>query len=167
MLPETNTLESEQRTREIQDRIDDIVAQAKKDAHVDTGALRKSIFGICGSSASLRRVKKDTVCEFEMLFYGNYNDNSNLVELVPARILNHPTVIYFVTETGERMGMTKSVKYIPTPQGKLRTRETVKRVRKVPIIGTVAKISKQKNTGYTFQDFTNMLNTFRNVQKIK
>lgn len=162
MLPETEYLESEIKTRQIQDRIDDIVNQAKKDAHVDTGALKKSIFGICGNSANQRRVKKDQLCEFEMLFYGVYYENSNLVELVPSKIFNHPTVIYFVTETGERLSMTKSAKYIPTPQGKLRTRPETKRTNKVSKISTVPKISKQDNSGYTFQDFTNMLNIFNN-----
>ena len=162
MLPETEYLESESQTIRIRDEINRIVNQAKASAHVDTGALKKSIFGIIGSSIYVKRVKKKELCEFEMLFYGVYEDNSKLVELVPTKIFGHDTIIYFVTEFGERMDMTKSDRILAKPQGQIRTAEPQRLFRKTPKVSTVPTISKQKDKGFTKIDFTNMLNVFKN-----
>ena len=163
MLPETQTLESQETSQKIQLEIDRIVQQAKKDAAYLTGRLQKSIFGIVGNRQGILRVRKTEVVEFEMIFYGVYNDNSNLIELVPSQIYGHPTVIYFVDEYGNRLDMTKSDKYIATPQGAARTYKSPTFVQKVPKVEKAQKFENKK-TGYNIFDFNKMLNVFKNKQ---
>jgi len=58
---------------EIRQYIREVVSEAKKTAHVDTGYLKRSIRGAL--------VGRSKTVEFREVFYGQYNDNSKLPEI--------------------------------------------------------------------------------------
>lgn len=62
---------------EIRQYIREVVSEAKKSAHVDTGYLKRSIRGALVGKGKNR----DKVVEFREVFYGAYNDNSKLSEI--------------------------------------------------------------------------------------
>jgi hypothetical protein len=58
---------------ELRTFIRDVVREAKRTSNIDTGFLRRSIKGdIIGRNKSV---------EFRQIFYGAYNDNSQLIEI--------------------------------------------------------------------------------------
>lgn len=60
---------------EIRQYIREVVSEAKRSAHVDTGYLKRSIRGALVGRSS------NKTAEFREVFYGAYNDNSKLADI--------------------------------------------------------------------------------------
>ena len=71
-----------------------VVDQSKKTAHVDTGALKRSIYYTVARGQIV----------FRQLFYGQYNDNSELIDNA-ARIMKG--VAYTIEELDEEGNVVK------------------------------------------------------------
>lgn len=95
---------------EIKQYIREVVSEAKKSAHVETGFLKRSIRGdLIGRNRSV---------EFREIFYGAYNDNSKLLEIA-QRIMpkNINWKIIYEDEEGDET----------TIKGTTRTGRTIRR----------------------------------------
>lgn len=78
----------------------EIVAEAKRTANVDQGTLKRSI----------RYTVRNGVYEFRQTFYGIYNDNSQLEELVRRKMPNgtaYKIILLNVNGTVYETGRTK------------------------------------------------------------
>jgi DNA polymerase III delta prime subunit len=95
---------------ELRTFIRDVVREAKRTSNIDTGFLRRSIKGdIIGRNKSV---------EFRQIFYGAYNDNSQLIEIA-ERIMPRDVQwkVIFLDEQGSETEI----------QGKTRTGRTIVR----------------------------------------
>jgi len=95
---------------EIRQYIREVVSEAKKTAHVDTGFLKRSIRGdLIGRNRSV---------EFREIYYGAYNENSKLLEIAQRVMPNDiDWKIIYENEEGEET----------TIKGKTRTGRTIRR----------------------------------------
>lgn len=78
----------------------EIVNEAKRTAHVDQGTLKRSI----------RYTVRNGVYEFRQTFYGIYNDNSRLEELVRKKMPNgtaYKVILLNIDGTIYESGKTK------------------------------------------------------------
>ena len=78
----------------------EIVTEAKRTAHVDQGTLKRSI----------RYTVRNGVYEFRQTFYGIYNDNSQLEELVRRKMPNgtaYNVILLNIDGTVYQRGRTK------------------------------------------------------------
>ncbi len=80
---------------EIKQYIREVVSEAKKSAHVDTGFLKRSIRGdLIGRNRSV---------EFREIFYGAYNENSKLLQIAQRIMPNDiDWKIIYENEEGEQ-----------------------------------------------------------------
>lgn len=67
-----------------------VVDESKRTAHVDTGALRRSIHYTVAKGGIV----------FRQLFYGQYNDNSQLIENAARMMRGTPYIIEELDENG-------------------------------------------------------------------
>ena len=95
---------------EIRQYIREVVSEAKRSAHVDTGFLKRSIRGDL--------IGRDRSVEFREIFYGAYNENSKLLEIA-QRIMPKDIAwkIIYEDEDGEQTAI----------KGTTRTGRTIRR----------------------------------------
>ena len=124
---------------ELRTFIRDVVREAKRTSNIDTGFLRRSIKGdIIGRNKSV---------EFRQIFYGAYNDNSQLIEIA-ERIMPRDVQwkVIFLDEQGSETEI----------RGKTRTGRTIVRKQitsenlgtsKIKQLISSIKIGKAKDNG--------------------
>ena len=80
---------------EIRTFIRDVVREAKRTSNIDTGFLRRSIKGDI--------IGRDKSVEFRQIFYGAYNNNSDLINIA-TRIMPNDIKwkVIFLDEQGEQ-----------------------------------------------------------------
>ena len=124
---------------EIRTFIRDVVREAKRTSNIDTGFLRRSIKGDI--------IGRDKSVEFRQIFYGAYNNNSDLIniakKIMPADL---QWKVVFLNEDGEETeirGKTRTGRQIARRQI---TSETVDSAKIKQFIKSL-EIGKTNNNG--------------------